>query len=208
MMTLYQTLWIQHFKHYGFTPFKNLFSHTQQNKTHTTIQSLDDTSHTTIQSLDDTSHKTFWMTLFKQHDSTFSLMFNKLKPIQSYNLWMTPPIKHSGFSPFKNRYNREKTTPFKNPFSQHYSNTYKCRCSIPHSFLVIEEFLINASGTFFGNILREHSLIHAFIQHMDDDIVSNNMDSTLSLVFNKIKPIQLYNLWIKTFWMTPFTHSG
>jgi hypothetical protein len=134
---------------------------------------------------------------------------------------MTPPIKHSGFSPFKNRYNREKTTPFKNPFSQHYSNTYKCRCSIPHSFLVIEEFLINASGTFFGNILREHSsgtffgnilrehsLIHAFIQHMDDDIVSNNMDSTLSLVFNKIKPIQLYNLWIKTFWMTPFKHSG
>jgi hypothetical protein len=27
-------------------------------------------------------------------------------------------------------------------------------------------------------------------------------------MFNKIKLIQLYNLWIKTFWMTPFTHSG
>ena len=44
--------------------------------------------------------------------------------------------------------------------------------------------------------------------NMDDDIVSNNMDSTLSLMFNKIKHIQLYNLWIKTFWMTHFTHSG
>jgi len=43
---------------------------------------------------------------------------------------------------------------------------------------------------------------------MDDGIVSNNMDSTLSLMFNKIKPIQSYNLWIKTFWMTPFKHYG
>jgi hypothetical protein len=44
--------------------------------------------------------------------------------------------------------------------------------------------------------------------NMDDGILSNNMDSTLSLMFNKIKPIQSYNLWIKTFWMKPFTHSG
>ena len=58
-----QTFWIHPFKHSGFTPsnildsplqtfwihpFQNPFSHVQQNKTHTTIQPLDDTSHETL----------------------------------------------------------------------------------------------------------------------------------------------------------------
>ncbi len=45
---------------------------------------------------------------------TLSLMFNKIKPIQSYNLWMTSPMKYSGLNLFKNRYKREDATPFRN----------------------------------------------------------------------------------------------
>jgi hypothetical protein len=84
------------------------------------------------------------MTPFKQHDSPFSLILNKLKPIQPYNLWMTYPMKHSGLTPFKNRYNREDATPFKTPFSHVQQNkthtTIQSLDDISHEIFWIKPF--------------------------------------------------------------------